>query len=36
MTRRPLESLLLNVAATAWIARGLWRVSRGRPPWRAR
>jgi hypothetical protein len=32
----PVESLVLNVAACAWLVRAMWRVKRGRAPWNAR
>jgi hypothetical protein len=35
--RRPrsrLDDAVLNVLAFAWIGRGVWRLSRGRTPWR--
>ena len=30
-----MNELTLDALAFAWILRGAWRVSRGRPPWRA-
>jgi hypothetical protein len=36
--RRPglIDAVALNMLALAWLARGLWRVSRGRAPWSPR
>jgi hypothetical protein len=34
--KSPLADAVLNVMAFTWIGRGVWRVSRGRAPWRAR
>jgi len=33
--RSRLDALTLDALALAWLLRGAWRVSRGRPPWRA-
>jgi hypothetical protein len=31
-----LEALLIDARAVGWLARGMWRVSRGRAPWHRR
>ena len=41
MTRRArrhsrLDDAVLNLLALAWLGRGMWRLTHGRPPWRAR
>ncbi len=33
--RSRFDELALNTLALGWLLRGAWRVSRGRPPWRA-
>jgi hypothetical protein len=30
------DDTVVNALALAWLARGLWRLSRGRAPWRVR
>jgi hypothetical protein len=30
------DVIALDTLALAWLARGIWRMSRGRAPWRAR
>jgi hypothetical protein len=32
--RSRLDDAALNVIAAAWIGRGMWRIWRGRAPWR--
>jgi hypothetical protein len=34
--RSRLDDAVINVLALAWVGRGLWRISHGRVPWRAR
>jgi hypothetical protein len=33
--RNRLDKLVLDALALAWLARGMWRVRRGRLPWQA-
>jgi ABC-type Na+ transport system ATPase subunit NatA len=33
-SRSRFDDAVLNVMAAAWIGRGVWRIWRGRPPWR--
>jgi hypothetical protein len=30
------DDAVVNALALAWLARGLWRLTHGRAPWRAR
>ena len=32
--RSPLQNVALDALTLFWVARGLWRVSRGRVPWK--
>jgi hypothetical protein len=34
--RSRFDDAIVNTLALAWLARGLWRFSRGRAPWRPR